>query len=78
MKQEILEADLLDELRRAAIAYRNGAIEAERYPHGKTLQNLKAAKERYSKALWNARDLVDGLLPCHPSFGCSAFVGRTR
>ncbi|HEX5239019.1 MAG TPA: hypothetical protein VFW39_11235 [Sphingomicrobium sp.] len=78
MTQEMLEADLLDELRRAAIAYRNSAIEAERYPHGKTLQNLKAAKERYCKALWKARDLVDGLLPCHPSFGCSMFAGRAK
>ena len=66
------ESDLLDELRRAANAYRNGTIEAERYPHGKTLQNLKADEERYRKALWRARDLIDGLLPCHPAFGCSA------
>lgn len=72
------EADLLDELRRAAVAYRNSVIEAERYPHGKTMQNLKAGEARYRKALWNARDLVDGLLPCHPSFGCSAFVGSAK
>ena len=54
--------ELLKELRYARNGFRSAEADAEGFVSGKRIYNLRAARERYEKALWDAREELDVLL----------------